>query len=168
MAERQGLSGAIPIRVLFICLGNICRSPTAEGVFRRLAKEAGVEESIVIDSAGTGDWHVGSPPDERAAAAAARRGYDLSALRARQVSREDFADFDYILAMDEQNLGALEKLAPREHAHKVRLFTEFSSTPTRAVPDPYHGGADGFERVLDLVEAACRGLLDELRAAGRL
>ena len=151
------------VKVLFVCLGNICRSPTAEGVFTRLVTEAGLEERIVIDSAGTGDWHVGLPPDERASEAAARRGYDLSALRARQVSASDFAGFDYILAMDEENVQALKALAPKEHAHKVRLFTDFSSTPTGAVPDPYYGGADGFERVLDLVEDAARGLLGHLR-----
>jgi protein-tyrosine phosphatase len=145
--------------VLFICLGNICRSPTAEGVFRRLATEAGLEDRIVVDSAGTGDYHIGSPPDERACEVAARRGYDLAALRARQVSRTDFEAFDYILAMDEQNMRVLKRLAPKEHAHKVRLFTEFSSRPTPAVPDPYGGGPEGFELVLDLVEDAARGLL---------
>lgn len=150
------------IRILFVCLGNICRSPTAEGVFRRLVNEAGLDDRVVIDSAGTGDWHIGSPPDARASEAAMRRGYDLSALRARKVTPEDLAGFDYVLAMDEENVRALKALAP-ELEHKVRLFTEFSSTPTPAVPDPYKGGAEGFERVLDLVEDAARGLLRDVR-----
>ena len=151
------------MKVLFVCLGNICRSPTAEGVFRRLVDEAGLKDHITIDSAGTGEWHIGSPPDERAREAAARRGYDLSHLRARQVSVRDFEAFDYSLAMDEQNLNALKRLAPKALAHKVRLFTEFGSTPAHAVPDPYTGGPEGFELVLDLVEDAARGLLRELR-----
>ena len=163
MESGQGYSKDRPLRVLFICLGNICRSPTAEGVFRNLVEEAGLSDRIVIDSAGTGDYHIGSPPDERACEAAARRGYDLSALRARQVNRRDFAEFDYVLAMDEQNVRTLKSLAPAEHAHKVKLFTEFNSTPTRAVPDPYAGGPDGFELVLDLVEDAARGLLRDVR-----
>lgn len=151
------------VRILFVCLGNICRSPTAEGVFRRLVEQVGLKERIVIDSAGTGDYHIGAPPDERACEAAARRGYDLKALRARQVKRADFADFDYVLAMDDENLRALKRLAPREHAHKVKLFTEFCSTGACPVPDPYCGGPEGFETVLDLVEASARGLLQHLR-----
>ena len=151
------------IRILFVCLGNICRSPTAEGVFSHLVEEAGLSDRIVIDSAGTGDYHIGSPPDERASEAAARRGYDLSGLRARQVNRRDFAEFDYVLGMDEENVRMLKRLAPAEHAHKVKLFTEFSSRPTRAVPDPYAGGPEGFELVLDLVEDAARGLLRDVR-----
>jgi protein-tyrosine phosphatase len=151
------------IRILFVCLGNICRSPTAEGVFRHLVEEARLADRFVMDSAGTGDYHMGLPPDERASEAAARRGYDLSGLRARQVNRRDFAEFDYILAMDEQNVRMLKRLAPAEHAHKVKLFTEFSSRPTRAVPDPYAGGPEGFELVLDLVEDAARGLLRDVR-----
>src|SRR5215212_11448543 len=114
-------------KVLFVCLGNICRSPTAEGVFRRYVEQAGLAQRIVIDSAGTGDYHIGHAPDERACETASRRGYDLSALRARQVRREDFARFDYVLAMDEENLRTLKRLAPPEHAHKLRMFTEFSS-----------------------------------------
>ena len=152
-----------PVSVLFVCLGNICRSPTAEGVFRHLVKEAGLEDRVVIDSAGTGNYHVGERPDQRACETAARRGYDLSALRARQVSREDFAKFDYILAMDEDNLRELRRLCPPEHAHKVKLFTEFCSKGTCPVPDPYAGGPQGFELVLDLVEDSARGLLDYLR-----
>jgi len=150
------------VKVLFVCLGNICRSPTAEAVFTRLVKETGLEERVLIDSAGTGDWHVGHPPDVRATRAAAERGYDLTALRARQVGREDFAKFDYVLAMDDENLRELKRLAPPEHAHKLRLFTEFSSKGAGAVPDPYAGGPQDFELVLDLVEESARGLLRDV------
>jgi protein-tyrosine phosphatase len=151
------------LKILFICMGNICRSPTAEGVFRRVVEHAGLADRVVIDSAGTGEWHVGSPPDSRACKAAAKRGYDLTTLRARQVSRKDFSDFDYLLAMDEENVRTLERLSPREHAHKVRLLTDFSSTGACSVPDPYAGGPKGFETVLDLVEDAAQGLLRHIR-----
>ena len=151
------------IRVLFVCLGNICRSPTAEGVFKRKVREAGLDHVIESDSAGTGDYHVGDPPDRRACAAAAKRGYDLTPLRGRQVSRRDFAEFDYVLAMDEWNLRDLKRIAPREHAHKVKLFTEYCSKGACSVPDPYGGGPQGFEVVLDLVEDAAEGLLEHLR-----
>ena len=151
------------ISVLFVCLGNICRSPSAEGVFKKLVQEAGLAEQIVIDSAGTGNYHVGEPPDPRACETAARRGYDLTALRARQVSRQDFAKFDYILAMDDENLRALRQLCAPEHAHKVRLLTEFCSGDACAVPDPYVGGSHGFEVVLDLIEDSARGLLLHIR-----
>ncbi len=144
--------------VLFVCTGNICRSPTAEGVLRHMAGQQGIE--LRIDSAGIGDWHVGHPPDERAQHHAKGRGYDLSTLRARQVRTNDFHEFDLILAMDRGHLRALERMAPKEHRHKVRLFAAGSE-----VPDPYYGGPEGFERVLDLVEAACRDLLRELRTA---
>jgi protein-tyrosine phosphatase len=152
------------VKVLFVCLGNICRSPTAEGVFRHYVREAGLEDRITIDSAGTGDYHIGDPPDPRACAVAATRGYDLSALRGRQVSKKDFAEFDYILAMDSYNLRDLKRLAPRDYEHKVRLFTEFCSTGECAVPDPYGGGPQGFERVLDLVEDSARGLLRHIKS----
>ena len=142
--------------VLFVCTGNICRSPTAEGVLRHLAEREGIE--LHIASAGTGDWHVGSPPDERAQHHARGRGYDLSAQRARQVRKADFDEFDLILAMDRGHLRALERIAPPEARHKVRLLIA-----GRDVPDPYYGGPQGFEHVLDLVEAACRDLLQELR-----
>jgi protein-tyrosine phosphatase len=144
--------------VLFVCTGNICRSPTAEGVLRQLAAKEGIE--LRIASAGIGDWHVGSAPDERAQHHAKGRGYDLSALRARQVRPSDFAEFDLILAMDRGHLRALERMAPRGERHKVRLFLA-----GRDVPDPYYGGPEGFEQVLDLVEAACRDLLQELKSA---
>jgi protein-tyrosine phosphatase len=142
--------------LLFVCTGNICRSPTAEGVLRSLCKEAGIE--LQIESAGTGDWHVGQPPDERSQHHARNRGYDLSAQRARQVRLEDFERFDMILAMDRGHLRELQKLAPAHHHAKIRLFVE-----GRDVPDPYDRGPDGFEEVLDLVEARCRRLLQELK-----
>jgi protein-tyrosine phosphatase len=141
--------------ILFVCTGNICRSPTAEGVFKSLCRKQGIE--LRIESAGLGDWHVGDPPDQRAQHHAKNRGYDLSAQRARQVRAEDFERFDMILAMDRGHLRALQKLAPAHHHAKIRLFVE-----GRDVPDPYYGGPDGFEKVLDLVEAQCRRLLQEL------
>ena len=142
--------------ILFVCTGNICRSPTAEGVLRHLAKEESME--LHIESAGIGDWHIGQPPDERSQHHARSRGYDLSAQRARQVRPEDFETFDMILAMDRGHLRALQRLAPAHHHAKIRLFVE-----GRDVPDPYDGGPDGFEHVLDLVEAQCRRLLQELK-----
>ncbi|HEX2085617.1 MAG TPA: low molecular weight protein-tyrosine-phosphatase [Solirubrobacteraceae bacterium] len=145
------------MRLLFVCLGNICRSPTAEGVMRKLVREAGLEDRVEIDSAGIGGWHVGSPPDERATEAARRRGIALDGC-ARRISPEDFGRFDLVLAMDRENLRELRALAPDAQARgKVRLLLG-----DRDVPDPYYGGPDGFEEVLDLVEAACRELLDEV------
>ena len=153
-------------RVLFVCLGNICRSPTAEGVFRRLVRDEGLDGRIEIDSAGTGDWHVGEPPDARATEAADARGIDLAGS-ARQFRPEDFRRFDLILAMDGENRRDLLRLAPDDDARaKVRLFREFDPAADGGdldVPDPYFGGERGFEHVLDLVDAAARGLLDELR-----
>jgi protein-tyrosine phosphatase len=143
--------------ILFVCTGNICRSPTAEGVLRHLAGKESIE--LRIESAGLGDWHVGQPPDERAQRHAKGRGYDLSAQRARQVRVRDFEDFDLILAMDRTHLRALEHMAPPKYRAKIRLFAAECD-----VPDPYYGGADGFERVLDLVEERCRVLLEELKA----
>lgn len=156
-------------RLLFVCLGNICRSPTAEAVMRGLVADAGLDGAIELDSAGTGAWHVGSPPDERARSAAARRGIAMGG-RARQVTVADFFAFDLLLAMDRENHRALRRLAPDdEAAGKVRLLREFdpasAGVPDLDVPDPYYGGHDGFDRVLDLVAAACAGLLAELRAA---
>ena len=143
--------------ILFVCTGNICRSPTAEGVLRQLAKKGGIE--LRIESAGLGDWHVGQAPDERALHHARTRGYDLGAQRARQVRPRDFEDFDMILAMDRGHLRALQRMAPRQHHAKIRLFVD-----GRDVPDPYYGGPEGFEQVLDLVEARCASLLSELKA----
>jgi protein-tyrosine phosphatase len=151
-------------RVLFVCMGNICRSPTAEGVFRNRVEKAGMQERIHIDSAGTHDYHVGDPPDPRSCAAAMRRGYDLSALRARQVRREDFVDFDYVLPMDEVNFRHLERLCPEAQRSKLRMFVSFSGQDVDGVPDPYYGGAQGFDRVLDLIEDAADGLLKEIAA----
>lgn len=153
------------IRVLFICMGNICRSPTAEGVFRRLVVEEDLDHLIQIDSAGTHDYHIGAPPDRRAQAAAAGRGYDLSDLRGRQVARTDFTEFDYLLAMDHDNLANLHRLCPSEQRHKLRLFLSFSERfKDEEVPDPYYGGDQGFDQVLDMVEDAARGLLQAIRA----
>ena len=147
------------MKILFVCLGNICRSPTAEGVMRRLVREEGLEDRIEIDSAGTGGWHVGAPPDARATHAAARRGTMLEGA-ARRFEPADFERFDLILAMDRENLRDLLALAPDDEARaKVRMFL----AGDRDVPDPYYGGADGFEHVLDLVEEAALSLVDELR-----
>jgi protein-tyrosine phosphatase len=155
--------------VLFVCMGNICRSPTAEGVFRDLVMHAGLDRAIHIDSAGTHAYHIGKSPDPRASAAAAQRGYDLSTLRGRQVSEQDFLIFDYILAMDEDNLSNLKRICPAGHEHKVSLFLEHSQKfSEREVPDPYYGGKQGFEQVLDMVEDAAQGLLDKLVAAHSL
>ena len=156
-------------RILFVCMGNICRSPTAEGVMRALLRDAGLDGRIEVDSAGTGNWHAGDPPDARATAAARARDIDLDGA-ARQVTAADFEDFDLLLAMDRENERELLARAPDEEARgKVRLLREFAPEAVAAgdldVPDPYYGGPNGFERVLDLVEAACRGLLDEVRAA---
>lgn len=144
--------------VLFVCTGNICRSPTAEAVLRHQAEKAGID--LHIESAGIGRWHVGCAPDERAQRHAKGRGYDLSRLRARQVEPFDFERFDLILAMDRGHLRELQRMAPPQRRDRVRLLL-----PGRDVPDPYYGGPEGFEEVLDLVEAACRDLLQELKAA---
>ena len=155
------------MRILFVCMGNICRSPTAEGVMRHLLREEGLEDEIVIDSAGTGAWHAGNPPDRRATAAARQRGIVLDGA-ARQVRPSDFEEFDLLLVADRENLADLRAIAPDDAARaKVRLLREFdpasAGAPDLDVPDPYYGGPDGFEDVLDLVEAACRGLLAEVR-----
>lgn len=154
------------MRVLFVCLGNICRSPTAEAVLRHKVREAGLEDVIHIDSAGTGDWHVGKAPDPRTRVAAMRRGYDLSALRARQVGAVDFSRFDLILAMDHANLADLQRLRGGAEGAELDLFLRRYQAALDEVPDPYYGGESGFEQVLDLVEQACDGLLVELK--GRL
>lgn len=148
--------------VLFVCMGNICRSPTAEGVFRHLLKEAG-DLVVEVDSAGTHAYHVGSAPDQRSQAAALRRRFDLSSQRARQVAAADFERFDLVLAMDEDNYAILQSRCPSQYQRKLRLFLEYGSRGERNVPDPYYGGDNGFEHVLDLIEDAARGLLAELR-----
>ena len=144
--------------VLFVCTGNICRSPTAEAVVQRVARESGFV--VHVESAGTHDYHVGEPPDERAQHHAARRGYDLSALRARQIGPRDFEEFDLILAMDRGHLRILQRMCPAAHHAKLRLFIG-----GRDVPDPYYGGPQDFERVLDMIEDAARGLLGYLRVS---
>ncbi|MDP3816271.1 low molecular weight protein-tyrosine-phosphatase [Pseudomonas sp.] len=154
------------MRVLFVCLGNICRSPTAEGVLRHKLREAGLEGCIEVDSAGTGDWHVGKAPDSRTRQAALQRGYDLSALRGRQVEAADFQRFDLILAMDSNNLSNLQRLRPGNAAAELDLLLRRYQLALDEVPDPYYGGEEGFEQVLDLLEQACDALLVELR--GRL
>jgi protein-tyrosine phosphatase len=154
------------VAVCFVCLGNICRSPTAEAVMRAQIDAAGLQDRVVVDSAGTGDWHSGEAPDARAQSAARQRGYDLSTLRARQVAREDFERFDLMLAMDDANLRQLRQLCPEQHQPKLRLLMEFASRPAeREVADPYFGGVEGFEQVLDQCEDACCGLLAHLRTA---
>lgn len=156
-----------PIKLLFVCLGNICRSPTAEGVMRHLVQEAGVADKFELDSAGTGSWHIGEAPDRRSSAAAAARGITLTG-EARAVKSSDFDHFDLILAMDRYNYRDLQAIAPSDAAEaKVRMLREFDpmSTPDDYdVPDPYYGGPDGFDHVIDLVEAACRGLLEQALA----
>ena len=154
------------IRVLFVCLGNICRSPIAEGVFRARVAREGLAHAIAADSAGTHDYHIGDPPDLRAKAAAKRRGVDISDLRGRQVTREDFVRFDYVLAMDRSNLRHLARVCPKGAESRLRLLLEFAPrVELDEVPDPYYGGAEGFERVLDLAEAAAEGLLAHILSA---
>lgn len=143
-------------------MGNICRSPTAEGVFRHFVEQSGLAEKIEIDSAGTHAYHVNEPADARARAAAERRGYSLDGIRARRVDESDFERFDYIVAMDRDNLAALQSQGDPAHEEKLYLLLEFSKGAEEEVPDPYYGGATGFERVLDLVEEASRGLLETL------
>ncbi|MGE0152676.1 MAG: low molecular weight protein-tyrosine-phosphatase [Reyranellaceae bacterium] len=152
------------IGVLFVCTGNICRSPTAEGVLRHQAERAGLAERLAIDSAGTHGYHVGEPPDRRSIAAARRRGIDLSALRARQVARRDFAGFDYVLALDRGHFGLLQAACPPAHAAHLSLFLDhLGEAGLHDVPDPYYGNAQGFEEVLDLIERGCAALLDHIR-----
>jgi protein-tyrosine phosphatase len=154
------------MKILFVCMGNICRSPTAQGVFMRVLRERAPDLSVEVDSAGTHGYHVGEPPDRRAIDAAARRGIDISSLRARRVARSDFERFDMILAMDRENRQALLQASPGEYRSRVRLLLEFAdlAEEIQDVPDPYYGGELGFERVLDLVESAAEGLLRELLA----
>ena len=152
-------------RIVFVCTGNICRSPTAEGVLRHLAMACGLADRIEVASAGLQDWHTGAPPDARSQAHALRRGYDLAAQRARHFTRGDFERFDWIIAMDTGHHERLRRLCPPQHAHKLRRAADFSErVPAGGVPDPYYGDARGFEDVLDLVEAVCEGVLVEVRA----
>lgn len=152
------------VSVLFVCLGNICRSPTAEAVFRERVIAAGLEAHIRIDSAGTGDWHIGRAPDPRTREAAARRGYQMDTLRARQVGPQDFYEFDVVLAMDNTNLADLQAMQPADVNVTLGRFLDYSTAASvKEVPDPYYGGEDGFDRVLDLIEGGADGLLDALR-----
>ena len=152
------------ISVLFVCMGNICRSPTAEGVFRHVVAEAGLADYIRVDSAGTHAYHIGEPADRRARAAAERRGISLEGITARRVESSDFEQFDYVLAMDHDNLGLLSHQADDEFKERIGLFLQYAAGGEEEVPDPYYGGSAGFERVLDLVEEASRGLLKTLRS----
>ena len=155
--------------VLFVCMGNICRSPTAEGVFRVLAERAGWARRLRIDSAGTHDYHVGEPPDPRAIASAERRGYDIRKLRARQIAPRDFSRFDWILAMDQGNLRRLKELQPKDFGGEIGLLLDVAPiVGLRDVPDPYYGGPDAFERMLDLVEPAAEALLARLMGASSI
>ena len=150
-------------RLLFVCLGNICRSPMAEGVFRRVAEDEGVLHLFDIDSAGLGDWHVGQAPDPRAQAAAQNRGIDISGQSARQIAPADYDRFDMLLAMDGSNYQDMIQLAPSDARHKIRRFLEFApQVGTQDVPDPFYSGSDGFDHALDLIEQAARGLLADL------
>lgn len=153
------------IKILFVCMGNICRSPSAEGIFRHLVEEHKVGPLFEIDSAGTHAYHIGEPPDRRSQEAAARRSIDISSLQARQVMPKDFEYYHYLLAMDRENYKTLRKMSSPQHLHKIHLFMKFAPHfHTEEVPDPYYGGADGFEQVLDMVDAAARGLLAELQS----
>ena len=164
-SKSQNQSPTQPVvRLLMVCLGNICRSPTAHGVMEKLITARGLQDFIEVDSAGTGNYHIGESPDSRAAAAARNRGYDLSSQQARQVIAEDFIAFDHIIAMDNSNLDNLRGDCPAEHQHKLKLLLEFSNAGCREVPDPYWSGQDGFELVLNLVEDACGALLDSVAA----
>lgn len=151
------------VKVLFVCLGNICRSPTAHGVFAAKVNEVGLADRIGIDSAGTGDWHIGESPDRRAIQAAADRGYDLSSLKARQINAADFVEFDYIVAMDGENMNHLIALCPEQHRTKLSLLLSYGKHPISHVPDPYYGGRKDFDEVVDLVESSTMALLDHIQ-----
>ncbi len=161
MAKREPITMAMNTRVLFVCMGNICRSPMAEGVFRQLVRQAGLDDVVTVASAGTHAFHVGEAPDKRAQAVAAKRGFDIADLRAARVKEKDFDDFDMILAMDWDNLSLLQQMAPKRNHHKLQLLMRFATEHESAtIPDPYYGNAQGFEQVLDYIEDACTGLLD--------
>jgi len=151
------------VSVVFVCLGNICRSPTAEGVFRAQVAERGLDKFIHIDSSGTSDWHIGQPPDSRASAEASKRGFDISMLRARQATSSDFSKFDFVIAMDNENYTNLSMLANPEQQARLHLFLDFANNVNESeVPDPYFGSTGGFPHVLDLIENASDGLLDHI------
>jgi len=153
------------IKVLFVCMGNICRSPTAEGVFRHIVEKEGLDDWISTDSAGTHAYHIGEQPDLRSQQTARKRGIDLSDLRGRKAVSQDFTEFDYILAMDNDNYHLLQQLSPNGDDEKLKLFLEFSKDYSETeVPDPYYGGDQGFEHVFDLVESASYGLLEDIKA----
>lgn len=157
------------IKVLFVCMGNICRSPTAEGVFTRMVKQQKLDDFFEIDSAGTHAYHTNEAPDLRAQKAARERGIELSHLRARQVTYGDFADFDYLLVMDDDNYETLIGKCPAEHKSKINYLLDYATSVNfREVPDPYYGGQHGFERVLDMVESAAQGFLENLKKSGQL
>lgn len=157
------------VKILFVCMGNICRSPTAHGVFLDILQKEGLADLVAVDSAGTHAYHVSEAPDPRAQEAALQRNVDLSMLRARKAVREDFLEFDYILAMDKSNYRHLQALAPEGHKAKLKLFLEYAPRlGLKEVPDPYYGGKNGFEKVLDLIETASQGLLKELKRKHRL
>jgi len=151
-------------KILFVCTGNICRSPSAEGVFRHVLEEAGLTDMVEVDSAGTHDFHVGEAPDARAVAAARKRGYDIANCVARQVQAEDFLNFDFILAMDWENLSALQQRCPKQYHYKLMLLMRFANEFEEAtIPDPYYGSAEGFTKMLDYIEDACQGVLEVVR-----
>ena len=155
-----------PFRVLMVCMGNICRSPTAHGVFEKLVQDARLTQVIEVDSAGTHSYHVGEPPDKRSQAHAIQRGYDLSTQRARKLVARDFTDFDLVLVMDHNNESAARSLCPADMQHKLQRLTDFCTRfKDKEVPDPYYGGSGGFEHVLDLVEDACAGVLGAITSA---
>ncbi len=161
MAKKESTSLAMNTKVLFVCMGNICRSPMAEGAFRTMIKQAGLEDVVAVDSAGTHGFHIGEAPDKRAQTIAGKRGYDITSLRGRQVVASDYEEYDFILAMDWDNLALLQQQAPKEAQHKLQLFMRFATEHESAtIPDPYYGGPQGFETVLDYVEDASQGLLE--------
>jgi protein-tyrosine phosphatase len=164
MAKREPLSMAMNTRVLFVCMGNICRSAMAEGVFRHLVRQAGLDEVVKVASAGTHAFHAGETPDRRAQSTASKRGYDISDLRARRVTEKDFDAYDLVLAMDWDNLGLLQQMAPKKSHHKIQLLMRFATEHESAtIPDPYYGAPQGFEQTLDLIEDAGAGLLEVAR-----
>lgn len=154
------------IKILFVCLGNICRSPTAEGIFRHKIEQGGYGDNVVIDSAGTGAWHVGNPPDSRSRQTALKNGISLEDLRGRKVARQDFADFDYILAMDRDNMRNMMAICPPDHQHKISLLLDYAENDpgNGEVPDPYNSGQDGFDQVYEIIQRGCDGFLKYLMA----